>query len=305
MPARDKTGGAKITTNRNGVSRKAVPVALGLAFALALAGCDNGTNAGNLVRGTLHLSGQQVYEDVPPAGGADNPVWERFLDNRMVTFGGAEGTIANGWLDFKIGTPDNLGNIRDVLNDLAVDVRLGDKVRLADWGDIRVSSGNVRAAWLSLETDEGEAIRRSFSVFGDSEFHGIRYIFVDRNVTITAAGNQKTYEFLSSTCDEWYCDYCGECPTQIIRAAQTNWNAFSIALMTGWNVMGVASDRRHVSDWNDDGRGAFHVPPFTSSFFNSITFDVLAGDHAYARWVLVEDWWAGDCDGCCDYDPWY
>ena len=265
-----------MTTKRNGGLRKAVPVALGLAFALVLAGCDNGsTNGGNvnLVACTLRIYGQQVYEDLPPLGGMLNPTWERFFDNRTVTFGGAEGTIANGWLDFEIGTPDNLGNIRDVLNNLVVDVRLGDNVRLADWDNIVISNGNARAAWLSLETDEGEAIHRSFSVFGDSLFHGIRHIFVDNYVTISAVGNQEIDVFVSYACNDWDCFNCGECPPHFTETTEINWNAFSIALTPGWNALGFTSYRHPLSGVS-----------------NSITFTVLPGDHDYARWVLVENW---------------
>ena len=158
---------------------------------------------------TLVLSGQ-VYS---LTAGMDGWIRTPFEGSIAVSSepSGGTGVIAGGQLSFIFGRPSSLTPLADVLMDT-----------VQGWGNLVISAHGVMGVRLTLRTPEaGMKINQSVEYGGGmtAESIGVYYIFVDRDVTISA---RRRIENTSERDDrEWIEDH----------------RAFNITLRTGWNTL--------------------------------------------------------------------
>ena len=284
---------------------------LGLALALVLTGCPNGTNgvdescrcgyAGCGVTNCDHTCGcgtvalpcdcgcdqadcdgtcEACYDGVPPCDcGCDQAdcdgtcdecgnrvtpteltlsgqVWiEDWIDwvLEITEFDGdlvvnsnfdVTGNVHNGRLNFTMGSPHAayLDTIENVLPEI-----------LYGWGDGINTGAGANAAWLRLNTEPLGRLNRSHREGMVTE--SVSFIFVDRAVTIT-----------------------GESRTESGFFDNQEWEAFSLALESGWN--------------------AIHLSNVLGLF--DITYTVTLGDPGHLRWMWVEGYYNGGDNGYDD-----
>jgi len=167
---------------------------------------------------------------------------------------GGVGVIANGQLSFFIGTPATLGPLESALEEV-----------VRGWGNVTISIPAATGAMLVLRTPEpGMALRRVYS--GGAAMSrwegGIYYIFVDRDVTITA--NRRIENISQHDGWEYIVDY----------------RAFNITLRTGWNAI-----RRSGSN----SAGEDNPQDFMVFRLSLATADEIEPTWAGARWAYVHD----------------
>ncbi|MCL2844549.1 MAG: hypothetical protein FWE23_03735 [Chitinivibrionia bacterium] len=176
-------------------------------------GNDNGGGGDGVFSGiqTLNLSGQVWIREF-----MDNSVWTEFAGNRAVNgvclyyfddIGGS-GAIENGQLNFSIGTP-NISRLRNIL-DFFYEEDHGFIFFESDYENIVVSNQETRAAMLYPDA-EG-----AMEFFRGIDFHFELYMFVDRNVSITATGKTTSSEITKD---------------------------FTLNLKNGWNIINFKQDR--------------------------------------------------------------
>jgi len=203
-------------------------VILTAAVILSMSTCDEDDSGGSsaFLGKTLKLSGQ-VWDFRP------GNVSEKFTGTATVTAYsydeeteeyvalGATGIITGGQLSIEIGTPTYL--VSGHLEDFFYDVKVSDK--------------NVKAATLlTLKTTDGSLWLYRFTYSAQSHHlnEQVRYIYVDRDVTITRKGETFTTtcncEEYDGTCNCSTCD-CGGTKVTIKNLnlnLKTGWNAFTI-----------------------------------------------------------------------------
>jgi len=218
-------------------------VALIAVIGLSMAGCnlfgddDDGPDSHHLGT-TLNLSGQ-VW--------TWNEDWDEFTGNRTVTSTppGGTGGITNGQLNFTIGRPTS---------------GLESAGSLFDWTynnfgwSINVNPSYAMGASLRLNTPNG-FLNRGNETYTGTEISGtaieelVEYIFVDRDVTISAARLQGSW---SEDGETWTYDA----------------RAFYITLREGWNAL----HWRFEGQWTATG--------------GSETITLSAASPG--RWILIE-----------------
>jgi hypothetical protein len=173
------------------------------------------TPTSNALGATLNLTGQvSIF-----SWDGDNPVFIEFTDTRGVFSDdpdiGGEGAINAGLLSFNIGVPKELYSIK----------RFHYSISNIGANNLRVTPTTARYAELNLRTisDDppiyGRLLRENNSYSsGTWTDEGVIYIYVDRNVTISA--DRTVWDFK----DEDY-------------SWSATINAFNILLSTGWNAI--------------------------------------------------------------------
>jgi len=161
---------------------------------------------------SLRLQGQVWMEDRGDGFMGNNSL-VHFDGSAALDVLGGTGEIADGMLDFTIGTlpADRLAAIGTVL---APPPESNERGPLENWAPITVSPAETRSAHLVLE-----GLRFNLSLRSDAQDESAEFIFVDRRVTISSAGNTFT-TFIGTS----------------------EWKPFSITLESGWNVLHFVTD---------------------------------------------------------------
>jgi len=166
---------------------------------------------------TLIFSGQVGFLDGGD-GGNFQPIEEN-LPISSVPQGGM-GVIVNGQLNFFIGTPAALVPLEEALKDI-----------LHGWRSNIISVPDTMGAHLRLYTSNPvRMLRRAWSdgagFYGAD--HEIYYIFVDRDVTISARRRVEIMDFISN---------------EVVYDELHDYMAFNILLKAGWNALHLHIER--------------------------------------------------------------
>jgi len=245
--------------------------ALGLALVLVFTGCgdDNGGGSGALGT-TMNLSGP-VYTWV-------DDVLAPFGGNRTIVSEppGGEGAIVNGQFNFSFGRPvaeylESIGNLFSGWED----------EEYTEFMDFTIAPAAARGAFLWMiamtgDTKDGDIYRLYHAETATSfTWRVVDYIFVDREVTISARGITETSECNCSTCT------CVEWDDACFCAGTFTSRSFNITLREGWNAL----------ELREEGRAG------ANNTFNT-TLTISHGNPGNPlRWAL-EDWdgWDGWSD---------
>ena len=229
-------------------------LAIVLVFGLVFVSCDEADDNGGdvFIGGTLNLSGQVWAED------ADG--WVQFTEDlETVTSNvGGSGSITNGQLSFSVGTPSALGNIQQQLFQLL----FIDDLVMEEWfNDFSLSPSGARGAVIHLWST---ATLLNGWISGNF-FERVVYIYVDRDVRMTATGRTITLE---CNCEEWDGDcYCEEWDGDCYCVGTTITRNFDLNLTAGWNVITMIEEWHPIRDRIE-------------------TLEITPGASPRARWIL-------------------
>jgi len=266
-------------------------IALIAVFGFSLASCGGGGGGGGgrgHLGSTLNLSGQVWTVDRVDD---DRIIWERFTGNRSVSpveywhewwceenerweeseiKVGGSGSIIEGHFTFTIGTPSETKSIMHSFFNGEVWSRLFTNLRISD-SSTRLASVGGFSTYTSPATDYFGYLSRWMDT--ETSWEEVFYIFVDRDVTITAGG--RTLDLPCSLYDCGVLCLCEEelggcdCGGDPRRQITSNLN---LNLRTGWNAFFVRTTRSFSG----------------GMFVERVSFSM--GDSGHSRWVL-DEWW--------------
>jgi len=171
----------------------------------------------------LSLSGQ-VYDT--EWDNNDNPIFIKINANISIDpegNAGGNGSVKNGKLSFNIGTPaaNNLTDINDLLETLNA---------MGDYANVKSNITSVKAYRLNnIFTDHSQLARGNINKKGNEQngssiYEDVTYVYVNKDVKITAKGDKEVNED-----DDWkYTD---------------NFKDICLSLKKGWNVIYQKNNR--------------------------------------------------------------
>jgi len=226
---------------------------------------------------TMNLSGQVwLYNSWDMAVNDDDLFFWPLTGDRAVIGGyygygdwnritGGTGAITGGQLSFSIGVPSAFeGTVGELFDDLDDFMSL-DSV----FSNFSISAPNARFAELWLQTEvDGDRYWLDKWEADDVYLRGVFYIYVDRDVSITAGGRRYTW---GCDCDP-PCD-CAEWDGRCYCAVTVITRNLNLNFRAGWNAMFMELE----------------LLGETSSM-TYIGFTLQARNPAYVRWVTEPTW---------------
>jgi len=178
-----------------------------LVITLAMSACGGDSGGGGAAN--LNFAGEQVYtKTMSPYTGADKT---------LTSGAGGTGSITGGKMSFSVGTPSRLVPMESFLVNMSDDFHIFSDAEF---------TGNTNAAELSFSPTLYKAMYSS--LLPSLPIEAVRYVYVDRDCTITAAGKTVNYGVIPVTV------------SNLNLSLKQGWNAINskIALTTTGSTVG-------------------------------------------------------------------